>query len=365
MDFTGGIIVSVARSEEVMEELICEGKRVLFLTDHARILPDNYLIPDDTTLWKRFEHLDDYDVVEFYSEKRFQVYYRDASYDNALVLTSKCNSNCIMCPCSESYRKAEVLESAEHICRLIEYFPTDVPFLTITGGEPTLIKEGMFDVLEKMKRHFEGTKYFLLTNGRTLSNEKYLNRFLESMPQNIRFCIPIHGYDPETHDYITQARGSFKQTEKALKHLLNHKCEVEIRIVVSKLNDEWMTKIAQYIVSHFSGVAYVNIMATEMCGAAALNRERVWLDYEKCFELSKKAIQILLKEGIDVQLYNFPLCKVEREYWSICMQSISDYKIRYQPQCEQCAVKKICGGVFGTTLALTKMELNPIGEHNV
>ena len=64
---------------------------------------------------------------------------------------------------------------------------------------------------------------------------------------------------------------------------------------------------------------------------------------------------------IDVQLYNFPLCKVERNYWALCAKSITDYKIRYNSQCETCNVKSVCGGVFGTTLAVTNMILTPVG----
>ena len=362
MNFEEGIIVSFARTVEARDELLNEGKRVLFCSEQPVFLPEQYVLNTNKTTEQRLQGLSDYDVLEFYSDTSFQVYYHEKSSDNALVLTSKCNSNCIMCPCPEDYRKGPSYETPEHICELIRYIPSDTPFLTLTGGEPTLLKEGIFPVLSTLKSHFEGTKFFFLTNGRTFSNIGYLNRFLEMMPDDIRFCIPIYGYSPETHDPITQADGSFIQAVNGIKNLLKRNCEVEIRIVISKLNAEFMDETAKFISRNFRGVACVNIMATEMCGAAAANKHLVWMDYKECFEHSKYAIQILMENQIDVRLYNFPLCKVDRAYWQLCKQSITDYKIRFREACDHCSVKAFCGGVFGTTLALTKMELEPIGE---
>ena len=64
----------------------------------------------------------------------------------------------------------------------------------------------------------------------------------------------------------------------------------------------------------------------KLMGNAAKNMKDVWLPYKDMFEKSEKAIRLLIKHGIDVQLYNFPLCSVKREYWDICSKSISDYK---------------------------------------
>ena len=267
-----------------------------------------------------------------------------------------------MCPCSEHFRQKPCDETIEHLCQIAEYIPSDTRFLTITGGEPTLLFTDMFKLLLTLREHFEGTKFFLLTNGRSFSDKVFLKGFLESMPENIRFAIPLYGFDSATHDYITQASGSFNQTVKGLKNLILANCEIEIRIVVSKLNYKHMDQLADFIVKELQGISCVHIMATEMMGAAAKNREDVWLDYAQAFDSSKYAIKTLMKNGIDVELYNFPLCKVDKGYWSLCAKSISDYKIRYGESCDLCEVKSLCGGVFRSTLLLTKMELEPIVE---
>ena len=362
MEFQKALIMSVACSEEALQTLRRENKRVLNLTERPIIIPEMISLSENSLLLQRLEELRDYDVVEFYSEDKFHVYYRAESNDNYIMVTTKCNSNCIMCPMPEPVRKGPSFETIDHICELIDYYPSDTPFLTITGGEPTMVREELFVLLDKINSHFEGTKFFLFSNGRTLSIDSYYDEIVSRLPEEIRFGIPLYGYDSSSHDIITQSPGSFDQAVKAIHRLSEEKCEVEIRIVVSRLNAVNMTKIAKFITESFKGITCVNIMAAEICGAAAANLSKVWLDYKECFNYSKEAIQILLGNCINTRLYNFPLCKVDREYWSLCSKSISDYKIKYYDDCMNCAVKHVCGGVFGSTLSATKMQLNPIEE---
>ena len=48
---------------------------------------------------------------------------------------------------------------------LIRYIPRTAPFLTITGGEPTLLKEDFFGLLKTLQYDFDETRFLLLTNG--------------------------------------------------------------------------------------------------------------------------------------------------------------------------------------------------------
>lgn len=363
INFNVGHIAALAKTREALDELLSEGKSVLSIIDGKYIFyPECEEILPSEKARERLSELAQFDVLEFYDADSFSVFYRDDSQDNAVVMTNKCNSNCIMCPCSELYRQAECLESAEHICSIIDHLPSDVRFMTITGGEPSLQKDGLIKVLSHFKEKLPNTDYFLLTNGRTFSNKAYVERVLENAPENIRYAIPLYGYSPETHDSITRADGSFRQTVSGLKTLIKHKCDIEIRIVVTAMNAPYLDKVAKYISANLSGVNRVHFIAQEMMGTAARNRDTVWIDYDKSFECCKNAIRILVSAGINVRLYNFPLCKVERGYWSMCEKSISDYKIRYGDSCEDCSVKDQCGGVFRSTLLLTKMHLEPVKE---
>ena len=99
-------------------------------------------------------------------------------------------------------------------------------------------------------------------------------------------------------------------------------------------------------------------------GNAAINRESLWVDYSEVFQKSKAAIDLLVKAGIDVQLYNFPLCALDRGYWHIAAKSITDYKVRFMDECEECFVKEICGGFFYSTKQVMNPQVLPIRKKN-
>ena len=130
--------------------------------------------------------------------------------------------------------------------------------------------------------------------------------------------------------------------------------------MVSKLNSDFISEIAYLISKEFHNVFCVKFIGLEMTGNAAKNREKVWIDYPTAFKKAKNAIDILVESGLDVGIYNFPLCSVDKKYWNICEKSISDYKVRFAPVCAACAVKDACGGMFSGTIRMAKETINPI-----
>jgi His-Xaa-Ser system radical SAM maturase HxsC len=185
--------------------------------------------------------------------------------------------------------------------------------------------------------------------------------FVNCKPDNLKVGIPIYASESEIHDYITQSKGSLKQATAGIKNLINLGCKVELRIVVSKLNYLYLNDLATYIISNFEGLVSINFMGLEMLGNAAKNSKIVWIDYKTAFDYSKNAIKKLISNGFDVNLYNFPLCFVDEGFWSICRQSISDYKVNYNDECSGCSVKEICGGIFDSTSRFCGIDVKPIG----
>ena len=303
----------------------------------------------------------DYDVITVSSNGLIQRIYRDDSGDNVLFITNCCNSNCIMCPDSMASRTRELGITKESLLNLLGLIPDDTHHLTITGGEPTLLKWDLLAVLKACKERFENTLFLMLTNGRSLCVEEYRKAFLESLPNHFRVGIPLYGTDAKSHDAITQAPGSFEQTTAALK-AIQFQTEVEIRIVVMSFNFKQLPLIAQYIASNLPGIHIVNFMGMELLGSAAINRDKLWVDYSDTVPYLEKAILILLKAGIDSRIYNYPLCSLPEKLWSLSEKSISDYKVLFRPECDACTVKQYCGGFFFSTIQYEKVKINPIKE---
>lgn len=300
------------------------------------------------------------DIISISDNGYTSIMYSEHNGEIDVFMTNKCNSNCVMCPLPETVRRKRQENHEEWVQEYISILPPYVRYINITGGEPTISQQFFIDMLQTMKEKFTESDFQLLTNGRSAADKVFLQKVLQVVPAGMRFAIPVHSADPGIHDMITQSKDSFIQTDRGIKNLLREQQKVEVRIVVSKKSAETLADTAKYIVNNYKGVFCVNFIGMEMMGSAALNKENLWIDYSEAFKKSKDAIDILVGAGIDVQLYNFPLCAVNRGYWHIAAKSITDYKIRYMDECDECSVKEICGGFFYSTKQIIKPKVTPV-----
>lgn len=356
-------IVSFALDECAMDKLIAEGLSLVYLDEQRNaliLLPDNICLSINLPDIEKARTYNNFDVFEIWNNGVFVRKYNDLSDDNYFFITGKCNSNCVMCPSPEYSRKISETSSIADLMALARHIPSDAPHLTITGGEPFLIGEQIFPFLRYLKKKFCRTEFLFLTNGRIFSVDKYVQMFSESAPQNSIVAIPVHGSCQEIHDSITRTDGSFKQTLLGIKKLLKNGIRIEIRLVVSKKNVADFDNIATLIAKEFRGVEYVSVIAMEMTGTARVNLNEVWMPYKESFSYIADGVRALIVNGIDVKLYNFPLCTVDRPFWTLCEKSISDNKVRFADECNLCRYKDTCSGVFAGTLQLERNELRAI-----
>ncbi len=294
----------------------------------------------------------DGDVLEISENGIIYERYTVNGDDCTLFVSAQCNSACIMCPCSSMQRKKDSLCSLDSLMECIRYLPNNTGHITITGGEPFLLKKDIFRLLRSIKERLPETECLILTNGRVFADIEYMESYIANKSRFTAVGIPIHGSTGYRHDKITRSDGSFEQTILGIKHLLYYGEKVEIRFVISKLNADDILNMTNLILQEIPGVTSVKLMGLEMLGDAAINQNKVWIDYESAGILAEKAADLLLQNGIDVELYNFPLCVIEQKYWAIYRKSIDDYKIRYKEECEKCVEKDNCGGIFAGTLRL-------------
>lgn len=354
-------IVSLAKDEETCCDLLGDQLDFVFIENDILVLyPEKIVLVASIDIISELKKYSNYDVFEIWPDGRMFMRFDTMSLDNFFFVTGKCNSNCVMCPSPEIMRKQGEETDIIKLIELAKHIPANVRHLTITGGEPFLSGEKIFEFISFLRDKFTDTECLFLTNGRIFSLDKYVRLLQENMPSRSIFAIPLHAADENLHDKITQARGSFAQTTLGIKRMLRYGMHIELRIVVSKLNCHNLTKLAQFIVQEISQIEYVSVIAMEMTGSAYKNKDLVWISYRDAFECAKDAIKLLIGNGINVRLYNFPLCTVNSSYWMICEKSISPNKVRYGEVCEACNYKSACGGVFAGTIQMEKEELKAI-----
>ena len=106
-----------------------------------------------------------------------RVLYRTESQHNVIFATDRCNSNCLMC--SQPPKDVDDSERvAEHL-RLIDLIPNQPETLGITGGEPALLKDGLVEIIARLKARFPETAVTMLSNGRLYAYEDYVEKLAD------------------------------------------------------------------------------------------------------------------------------------------------------------------------------------------
>lgn len=353
-------MVQVNRADSPMSLAYATSKDIVTVyPDHLLFSADQHTYMVSQELVDKVYKLNTYDIVTIDDRGILECVFEVASQDATIFITGKCNSNCVMCPTSDNERKKDGFDDNQ-LEKMIDMLPSDTPHIVVTGGEPTLRTDIFFRTMEQIAEKFPNTEVLLLTNGRSFASLKMVERLLEHCPQILTIAIPIHGADAQTHDSITRAPGSFAQTCLGLSHLLKRKVGIEIRVVVSKLNVEHLSEIANLIAVKFPTAAIVNFIGLETRGNCAKNHHEVYIDCRDSFPYVRQAVNILVEHGINASLYNYPLCAVDEGYRSLCQKSISPWKVRFPDPCDNCSAKPYCGGFFDTTLSLIHPAVAPI-----
>jgi len=145
----------------------------------------------------------------FLREKAF------APHNIALIVTHRCNLNCLMCwlhkKTPSNHKKHEPELSLNEICNLIDDVKRFKPVIEISGGEP-FIREDILDIIKHIKE--SGLKCIIFTNG-TLLNQEICKSLLNMNLDNINFSID--GLN-KTHNKI-RGEGTYNKAIKNIKLL--------------------------------------------------------------------------------------------------------------------------------------------------
>lgn len=301
------------------------------------------------------------DVVELNPlQKKVAIRYRRGDTGNVLFATERCNSYCLMC--SQPPRHVEDDWRVRHLLDLVDLIDQDEASLAISGGEPTLLGDGLVELVSKCAQTLPKTHLHILSNGRL--RQPGLHAKFENLHPNLSWGIPLYGDRYALHDYVVQSEGAFAETLRGLYALDAAKQRVEIRVVLVKPTVERLVQLARFIWRNLPFVEHVALMGIEPIGFAKAHQRELWADPADYGDVLDEAVKLLAEGGISVSLYNLPLCALDRSLWPYAVQSISPWKNDYLPACDGCAVRLRCGGFFSwITPAWTSRLISPVLEN--
>ncbi len=286
--------------------------------------------------------------------------YRKASPHNALFITERCNSRCIMC--SQPPRSIDDDYLIEEILEMLPLVSAETVEMGITGGEPTLLGEKLIQVIQSLKNNLPQTAVHMLTNGRAFKSQQWAKRIGDIQHQDLMLGIPVYSDIARLHDFIVQSQGAFDETIRGILNLASHDVPIEIRVVTHKQSLPRLRETALYIARNFPFVRQVALMGLELVGFARSNIDALWEEPCEYGDTLIEAVSELSCRGVKVLIFNHPLCVLPQKLWPYAVKSISDWKNVYIKECELCAVRERCGGLFASSEVRRPKGIKPFSE---
>jgi len=253
-----------------------------------------------------------------------------------------------MC-CQPPSEKNDIDALWDNNIRLIDTAPKELPSIGVTGGEPTLLCGRFFELIRHIRMRLPETEIHILTNGRAFADKQFTSQLGEIGPEKILLGIPLHSDNQLDHDLIAGAKGAYTETLLGLYNLARWSFDIELRVVLTKLNYQRLPKLARFIYRNLPFVKYISLMGLEYTGYTIKNAEQVWIDPIEMAGPLSDATLFLASTGLNVSIFNLSLCVLPESVWPFARKSISDWKNRFEPFCDQCRLKANCCGLFATS----------------
>lgn len=294
-----------------------------------------------------FAELDEGDVLGIHPQSgRVRVLYRRSSRHNFFLVTERCNNYCLMC--SQPPKKIDDGWLIDEIAETLPLVDPATPALTFTGGEPLTEWRRFLGLLELARDLLPDTAVHVLTNGRAFASPEVANAWAAVRHQKLSAGIPIYAAVDHIHDYVVQAKGAFDQTILGVLHLKDRGQRVEIRVVLHAVTAPRLRETCSWIARNLPFVDHVALMGMEHTGFAVANNDTLWIDPLDYQEQLKAGVDVLSTAGVNVSVYNLPLCVLDPSIRPFSVQSISDWKNAYIEECDGCSARRNCAGFFST-----------------
>jgi len=298
------------------------------------------------------------DVVLINKQGEITFVFEIKSHHNAIMATELCNHRCIMCPQPPVLREKD---RTPFNLRLISLMDKSAEEVGITGGEPTMTGDNLFVLIKHIKKELTKSAISILSNGVKFANKDYAMKLAMCRHHDLQIDIPLFSDIAEEHNRIVGAK-TFYKTVQGLYNLALFHQRIGLRIVVHRQTYKRLPQFADFVYHNFPFVSQVAFIQMETMGLAKDNFEQLWIDPYDYNEELREAVLLLADRGMRPYIYNSQLCILPEDIRQYAMQSISDWKDIYLPECEGCALRGKCAGFFESNRQAHSAHIHKI-EH--
>lgn len=219
-----------------------------------------------------------------------------------------CNNNCSFC--MEEDREGRYVTNSATTDDVVQKILAEnhgCEEVCFTSGEPTV--NGRLPQWVKWAKEAKVRRISMMTNGRTLSYEKYA-RILMGAGMN-RFYVSIHGHTQKLHESLTRTPESYEQTVGGLEMVNRYKrfgLELHTSTVVTRQNLPHLLDIYRFL--RGKGVDQVVFNVMQANGRANTHFDVLFPPYTEIAAEAKRFLDEQMKSEPQVQAFfvDIPLC---------------------------------------------------------
>ncbi|HCY55654.1 MAG TPA: His-Xaa-Ser system radical SAM maturase HxsC [Oceanicaulis sp.] len=271
---------------------------------------------------------------------RLHRWFRRGDTQNTLLITERCDQLCIMCSQPPKKSHTDLFDHFFEACLLADKGAD----IGLSGGEPTLFKGQIFDLIDRVRALRPEIRFHILTNAQHFEDDDI--PVLAAFGEAVCWGVPLYSTEASEHDDIVGKQGAHAALTNGLARLVRSGSVLELRTVVMRQNMHRLPELARWVRTHLPGVDCWAVMQLERQGFARTRWAAQFFDHSNDFSKLAEALSYAAAYGLPVTLYNFPRCTVPEAYRDFAPSTISDWKRAYFDDCEACSQKVLCGGLF-------------------
>jgi MoaA/NifB/PqqE/SkfB family radical SAM enzyme len=269
-----------------------------------------------------------------------------------------CNNRCRFCVQGRKRERFVDRGTAEAL-RLLDEARAAADEVVLTGGEVTLRAD-----LPELVRHAAALGFRVIqvqTNGRRLADEALCDALLAAGVTEV--SPALHGPTAESHDWLTRAPGSFKETARGIVNVKRRGGRVVTNSVVTRSTAALLADLGRLLVR--LGVDQYQLAFPHPLGSAAEHFDSVVPRFEIVAGDLRAGLEPGIRAGIPVMTEAVPLCILTESHRRYAAESImprtrifdaegvvlddySVYRVREGkakgPPCAECARNAECEG---------------------
>jgi MoaA/NifB/PqqE/SkfB family radical SAM enzyme len=274
-----------------------------------------------------------------------------------LRLTMACNERCPFCNVpAEDYARLTPPQD-EIDAELQQFLDAGARTLTLSGGEPTLLRKRLLDVCRRARAG--GVEFIELQTNAVLIDADYARAMAEAGVTSA--FVSFLSHVPEHHDTLAGLPGAWPKCLAGIDNLLDAGVRVTLNPVTARLTQSLVPDLIDFVAARLPRVRFISMSAVQPHGRARRDLD-LMPEYDVLADAIREARRRATAHGIElVNPYcGLPLCVG----WDDALdRSVEAFEARqggwretpgldnvgnkaHGAPCRRCALRSRCGGAW-------------------